>query len=183
MEFISSWAQGIIIAVTISTIIEMILPDSNIKKYVRTVIGAYIVFVIVSPIIVKITGKEIDLSTYKLPEKEIHQTVSIDTNLHIEDIYINKIKLDITKNILLKGYKVEKLQIEIEKKEENYGNINKINMKISKEENKASNIEPIEININNKPKQEEQITKEEIQELKEFLKENYGTLIENITIM
>ena len=51
VSFISSWVQGIIIAVIISTIIEMILPDGNIKKYVRTVIGTFIVFVIISPII------------------------------------------------------------------------------------------------------------------------------------
>ena len=57
INWIGSWVQGIVIAVVISTIIEMILPDGNIKKYVRTVIGVYIVFVIISPIITKITGK------------------------------------------------------------------------------------------------------------------------------
>ena len=45
INWIGSWVQGIVIAVVISTIIEMILPDGNIKKYVRTVIGVYIVFV------------------------------------------------------------------------------------------------------------------------------------------
>ena len=48
INWIGSWVQGIVIAVVISTIIEMILPDGNIKKYVRTVIGVYIVFVIIS---------------------------------------------------------------------------------------------------------------------------------------
>ena len=46
VNWISSWAQGIVIAVIISTIIEMILPNGNIKKYVKTVIGVYIVFAI-----------------------------------------------------------------------------------------------------------------------------------------
>ena len=32
INWIGSWVQGIVIAVVISTIIEMILPDGNIKK-------------------------------------------------------------------------------------------------------------------------------------------------------
>ena len=68
VNWISLWIQGIVIAVIISTIIEMVLPNSNTKKYIRTVIGAYLVFVIISPIVVKITSKEIKLSSYELPE-------------------------------------------------------------------------------------------------------------------
>ena len=35
IEFLSSWAQGIIVAVIIATLIEMILPNSSSKKYVK----------------------------------------------------------------------------------------------------------------------------------------------------
>ena len=51
----SSWAKGIVIAVVISTIIELILPNGSSKKYVRSVIGIYILFVIISPLTNKIT--------------------------------------------------------------------------------------------------------------------------------
>ena len=174
INFISSWVQGIIVAVIISTIIEMILPNGNIKKYVRTVIGAYIVFVIVSPIITKITGKEFNLGSYKLLEMEQSKQTAIDTNT------INKIKQDIIENIEKKGYKVIKVTIDIDKTEENYGNINSINLKISKKDNLTNTIEPIEIDINDKAKQNESLLTEEIQELKSYLKTNYGT--ENIVI-
>ena len=40
IEFLSSWAQGIIVAVIIATLIEMILPNSSSKKYVKVVIGS-----------------------------------------------------------------------------------------------------------------------------------------------
>ena len=46
ISFINSYVKGIVVAVIISTIIEMILPEGKIKKYVKTVIGAYIVFII-----------------------------------------------------------------------------------------------------------------------------------------
>jgi len=175
IEFINSWVIGIIIAIVISTIIEMILPDGTIKKYVRTVIGAYIVFVIVSPIITKLTGKEILLSSFKIPEVHATEQTAIDTNAYIESTYINTIKQDIIDNIKEKGYKVNEISIEIETDEENYGNINKIDLKISKENAQNSNIEPVEINISEAPKEAETIPEEEIQELKEFLEENYGT--------
>ncbi len=48
---ISSWAEQVILAVIIATVIEMILPKGNSKKYIKTVIGIYILYIIVSPII------------------------------------------------------------------------------------------------------------------------------------
>ena len=62
MEWVNSWIQGIIIAVIISTIIEMILPQGNCKKYIKVVIGVYILFTIVSPVITKLSGKDFSLS-------------------------------------------------------------------------------------------------------------------------
>ena len=43
------WTSDIIIAVVISIIIEMIIPDGNNKKYVKVVSGLYILFVILNP--------------------------------------------------------------------------------------------------------------------------------------
>ena len=50
ISLFSSWARGIVIAVVVSTIIEMILPNGSSKKYVKSVIGIYILFVIISPV-------------------------------------------------------------------------------------------------------------------------------------
>lgn len=38
MEWFSSWAQGIVVAVIIGTIIEMILPEGSSKKYIKVVV-------------------------------------------------------------------------------------------------------------------------------------------------
>ena len=57
ISFISSWTQGIIVSVIIASIIEMILPDGNCQKYVKVVIGVFILFSIVSPVISKFTKK------------------------------------------------------------------------------------------------------------------------------
>lgn len=101
MEFITSWVQGIIIAVIIGSIIEMLLPNGNSKKYIKVVIGVYIVFTIVSPIISKFTGTEIkldsiiDINKYedKIASYEI-DTKNLENinNSNIKEVYILNLK-------------------------------------------------------------------------------------------
>ena len=35
MNFLNSWLQGIVVAVIIATILELILPKGNTKKYIK----------------------------------------------------------------------------------------------------------------------------------------------------
>lgn len=48
------------ISVFITVIIEMLVPEGNIKKYVRVIIGVYMVFIILNPIISGIDKFDID---------------------------------------------------------------------------------------------------------------------------
>lgn len=182
-NWINSWMRGIIIAVIISTIIEMILPNGNIKKYIKTVIGVYIIFTIISPVVSKITGKEIDISKYINVQTEKYQTkelVTIDTNYYIKQTYIENIKNDITRELELKGYKVGKIQLEIEEGEAEYGKIKKIQLEILKN---ATNIEPIEISVNKSEENKiESIAEGEKENIRNFLKTTYGTEEQNIII-
>ena len=66
---ISSWASQLVFSLIIVTIIEMILPDNKIKKYVKTVIGVYIIFCIISPFINQAEIENILESTQKSLEQ------------------------------------------------------------------------------------------------------------------
>ncbi len=183
VNWLNSWLRGIVIAVIISTIIEMIIPNGNIKKYIKTVMGVYLIFVIISPIISKITGKEIDILKYinsqtkKYEQKEI---ATIDTNTYIEQIYKENIKQDITKNLEEKGYKIKKIEAEIETEEIDYGKIKKLKIGIVKEN---KNIEPVEISVNKEDKtKEENISQEEVLNIKTFLETTYGVNQKDIII-
>ena len=68
ISWFNSWAQGIILAVIIVTILEMIVPEGKNKKYIKIVMGVYITFTMISPIITKVTGNnfELDVSKYEI---------------------------------------------------------------------------------------------------------------------
>ena len=143
IEFLSSWAQGIIVAVIIATLIEMILPNSSSKKYVKVVIGMYILFTIVSPIIKKLGGKDINLNTIDIEKYEQQISKSDNTisrkfednnTRSIKDIYVSNLKADISAKLKEKGYEIDTSDIQI-KDDENY-TIVKITLKLIKMEQK-----------------------------------------------
>ena len=89
IKFINSWAQGIILAVIIATIIEIIIPEGKNKKYVKTVIGLYILFTIIYPLITKISNNKLNFdSIIAKTSKEVSMydskvANSIETNTYI----------------------------------------------------------------------------------------------------
>ena len=174
VEFLSSWAGNITVSVIIATIIEMILPEGKSRKYIKTVIGVYILFIILSPIITKISGQEIDMQNiFEGYETTAIEASSLNTEESIKEIYLNNLKTDITSKLKQRGYEVLQIQVEIE---ENYEKINKIIVSLKKAEN--STIKKVEIG-----KQEaEKLTTSEIKEIKEYLSTTYDVQEKNITV-
>lgn len=140
IEFISSWAQQIIVAVIVATIIEMILPKGNNKKYIKSVIGVYVLFTILSPILTKVVGGEVKLDTdYEkyFTNTDTYQTMSDSlnniNNQNIEEVYRENLKKDIVSKVKEKGYLASNVEVEINVKDStSYGNINQITMQVTK---------------------------------------------------
>ncbi len=189
----STWAKSIILAVIVSTIIQMILPEGNNKKYIKTVIGLYILFTIISPIISKISGgnSTIDVSKYE-NYFNVESTTTASANVidkNLDNTYTSSIKADIKNRMKQKGYKVNSLDANIElKNEEAYGTINSLKMSLEREEsNNNSNIQTvnkIEIKISNNTNEAKQnnLTSMEKQEIKNYLSETYSIKKENIEV-
>ena len=189
----SSWAKSIILAVIVSTIIQMILPEGNNKKYIKTVIGLYILFTIISPIISKISGgnSTIEVSKYE-NYFNVESTTTASANVideNLDNTYTSSIKADIKKRMKQKGYKVNSLDANIElKNEESYGTINSLKISLEREENNNnSNIQAvnkIEIKISNNTNEVKQnnLTSMEKQEIKNYLSETYSIKKENIEV-
>ena len=190
IENLSSWAKGITLAVIVVSILEMLLPINKTKKYIKMVMGVFILFNIISPFINANDLKnlnEIDASKYvNENNKNYVEQKSMDERL--EELYIEEIEKDIIKKVEKKGYKVSmcKVDAKITKNEEETG-ITKIKLKVEKtgevkqEENSSienqivTQVQKIK-KVNTKKIEEDKETsleKSDIQNLKQFLIEEY----------
>ncbi len=203
ISFINSWAQGIIFAVIIATLIEIILPEGNNKKYVKTIIGIYILFIMIYPLISKLYKKKINIqsiidnTTSQINKYEMSNEIAIETSAYIEDTYKKKIEEDLNTKLNEKGYEMNSVNIYINtENEETYGQINRLDIQISKSEilkednenniNTVNKIENVNIKISNDIKenkvQEENISQEEIDSLKDYVCTTYGVEKDKIFI-
>lgn len=195
IDVISNWAGELVVSLIIVTLIEMLLPENKIKKYVKTVIGVYIIFCIISPFIDKKEFLAIFENAEKNMERiQIESKVSSaleDPNSSIEALYMQEFEKDVIKKVEELGYEVKKCEvsIQINAAKDNAG-INSIylkigNKKIKNEQNvQIENVQKVEISINT---QEEGNNKsgeenEETKKVKEFLITHYEISSEKVKV-
>lgn len=204
VSFLSNWVKNLSLAIIIVSILEMLLPNNKTKKYVKMVMGLYILFSIISPFIKnnkKIDLENIDVSSYinetiKTNKTEVNQETM---NKRLKEIYIEELENDITKKLKEKGYTIEycKVDASISQDSNNYG-INKITLKLDKKENvdvskenesqkeetlenkivsEIQKIQKVDIKVGNTNKSSNEnlkITRNDIENVKEFLINEYG---------
>lgn len=190
IDWISTWAQSIIIAVIIATIIEMILPSGSSKKYIKVVTGVYILFTIISPVITKFTGKtlavsdilELDSYVNEIKQKEVSQNLLAENNSSsIKDIYTANLKSDIKNKLKQKGYNANNIVLTVGD-DENY-TLNKIELDIEKikedkqEVNEIEAVNKIDITISNtvveNKNNKSSISDKEKEKIKQYLSSVY----------
>ena len=184
-QFIYSWASGLIVAVIIATIIELVLPENKNKKYIKMVSGVFILFTIISPIIVKFNGNvDLDIDKYTnmlMPENvvEVQETASIVTDENIIKVYRDNLTRNIRTGIENLNYVVNSIELEIDE-EKNYGDIRRIYLDVESVELVPDiKVENVEINVSNTvTSTSEEERKNKLNEndkaiIKEFLNKNY----------
>ena len=198
IEFFSSWAKGIGVTVVIISIIEMLLPNNNSKKYIRMVLGIYLIFNIVSPVIknkdiFNVNNINLNETTIITSSEKVDQT---SMNKRIKKLYEQKLEKDITKKLKEKGYEVKLCSVttQVSTNENEETKINKIKVSIDKtidtnkteEKNTESKIvaeiqkiKKIDTNIGeakheNEKQDNKNIDKSDIQNIKKFLIDEYG---------
>lgn len=92
------WCESLIIAVIITLIIELILPEGNNKKYIKVVIGLYLMFMVFDPFLNIVLNN--DFYTSKIFEFKQSDVISVASeDKLIEDIYIDGLKRNIQKEL------------------------------------------------------------------------------------
>lgn len=93
INFMSSWAEQIVLAVIVATIIEMILPQNKNRKYIQMVIGIYVLFNIISPIIKN--KEDFSIEKYNIENYETTSQYEIDQtsmDARLEKIYLQELE-------------------------------------------------------------------------------------------
>jgi stage III sporulation protein AF len=193
INFLSNWIEGIVIAVIITSIFEMLLPEGNMKKYVKIVLGIYVVFSIISPFVDNKSLYSFDIEdTIDEYSTNITKSTSLNGDNDIENMYIDALEKEIIKKVEEQGYIAKECVANaiFDTSSENFG-INNISISLigkkksfSKsdekiESNEISNINSVnkvEIKVGNTVKNEEidnSITDKDISDLKKYLSEYF----------
>lgn len=198
LEWFRSWATGIVIAVIIATIIEMILPNSTSKKYIKIIIGIFIVYTIISPVIGSFKGE--DLNNYIKVENYIKSSsnalqtneVSDNAQSSIKKIYAQNLQNDLKTKLKEKGYISNNINISISN-DDKY-NIERIDIKVDEKVTNSNqdekqvktivdNIKAIKIKVKKDDSQNNAIiTENDKNEIKEYIKQIYQIDLNNINV-
>ncbi|MCR5146278.1 MAG: stage III sporulation protein AF [Clostridia bacterium] len=201
---ISSWAQGIVVSVIIATIIEMLVPNNGNGKYIKTVVGIFVLFTIISPVLGKFKSKD---DVFSNLDSNIHtseyETVlasnnPINTDNTIMKMFEENLKVDIKSKVSQRGYTTDNIYLEILNNKEY--TLNKIELKVTGriESNNQSgnynnvttivdNIENIKVNLGGSRKDDKKeeksiLNESEKRKLKEYLSSVYDVKENNIIV-
>lgn len=167
---IKRWCEGIIVAIILCIIIESLIPNGNSKKYIRVVIGIYIMYVSLNPLL-NLLNYDFDFKIFE--EYGEYEEVSSLPDNSIKDVYVLGIEQNIKNEIEKMGYKVKDIKVFVDI---NYENIQKIEIKLKSDfiQNDNEIIDPIIIN------NEECLIKYD--EILDYISQNYLVKSENIII-
>ena len=149
INFLSNWIGQIAVSVVIVSIFEMIIPDGSLKKYIKVVLGVYVIYCLITPFVNK--GKLFDLdnidiekyTTSEIKKSNINQE-SMDKRL--ESLYIDELEKNINIKLNEYGYEIYKCKIDanLNSNKENPG-IHKINLVIKESKKNQIQIDEVEI--------------------------------------
>lgn len=139
INFFSSWVKNLALALILVSILEMILPNNKTKKYVKMIMGLYILFSIISPFIENsniFDLNKITLDTYSeetqtvisTTDEKVDQT-SMDKRLN--QIYEEELEKSIFQKIEENGYEIESCNVKAHISKNDSG-IEKIVLKVKK---------------------------------------------------
>lgn len=140
ITFFSGWAKQIIIAVVVTSIIELLLPENKNKKYIKIVMGIYILFCIISPIIDKKELLQFDNIKLGEPATAIDNVKTEEVNQEsmderLQELYVQELENNIKTKVTQEGYVVNSCRVDAVLYGDNEKRgINKISLNISKKE-------------------------------------------------
>ncbi|WP_077367690.1 stage III sporulation protein AF [Anaerosalibacter sp. Marseille-P3206] len=198
-SFLKEWLIQIVSTFIFVSLLEIVLPNGQMKKYIDMIIGLLIIIVIINPFI-KFIFKDIDIerNIFTSSEKMVgeYQVDKEMLNLQQEQMknaYVMKLQEDV-KNLVEEKTDFMVLRTYVEIKDdiesEDFGTVEKVQLEIDKKnissnkDNQVVNIEDVEV-VNVKCGKSKSIKEDEFEkssEIKKIISEKYSLSEDNILI-
>ena len=116
VNFLSSWVKNLCLALIVVSILEMLLPNNKTKKYIKMVMGLYVLFSIIAPFVENKDELKVDVENlygqYTVQTSEVADKMdqtSMDNRLN--ELYKQKLEKDIIQKVNDEGYEVENCNV------------------------------------------------------------------------
>ena len=148
INFLSLWVKNLSLALIVVSILEMLLPNNKTKKYIKMVMGLYILFSIIAPFVNNSNVLNFNIEdVYSDYSKEISSTSATSTagevnqasmDDRLNKLYKEQLESDITQKVEEKGYDVRKCKVDAHISESDTG-IEYITIEIDGKNNNVEN--------------------------------------------
>jgi stage III sporulation protein AF len=169
VQFLTEWVTNIIIFVLLATVIDMLLPNTNLQKYTKIVTGLLLIAIILTPVL-KLISKDFETALQSIPifqdseEKNMENLIELkkkeiqaSQRAYILETMAVQLKED-TEEELMNQYGLEVANIDITLDETNKQsfpeNLQKVIVQLKQSEDEANVVEviqPVEINTKQPP--------------------------------
>jgi stage III sporulation protein AF len=137
IEFLSEWLRKIILLILLATFIDLLLPNSSMQRYVKLVIGLFVLLTILSPLFQvfhseasPLSQLENGFSSKRTPEeekswKELQDQVQVIQQQQSEEVkQVVQVRVETEIRSMIEseyGYAVEQLQLQMEERNGAWG--------------------------------------------------------------
>lgn len=126
MSLISGWLLSVVGIVIISVLVDLILPEGEMQKYIKAIFSVFVVFVMISPVL-KININDIDFNKfiYNQSSVEINEDYIKNYNNsykeNLEKVCVEQlnskgflgVKVEISLNMSTKRFQIEKVNVNL----------------------------------------------------------------------
>lgn len=105
MDFIKEWITNIILFVLLATVIDMLLPNSNLQKYIKMVTGLLLIAIILTPIL-KLVSKDFEEVLMAIPVIEASGEKNLENSIEMKKKEIQAFQ---------HAYILEEMRVQLEK--------------------------------------------------------------------
>jgi len=192
VNFLSSWVKNLCLALIVVSILEMLLPNNKTKKYIKMVMGLYVLFSIIAPFVENKDELKVDVENlygqYTVQTSEVADKMdqtSMDNRLNeVENCNVNAHISDNDTGIELITLKLKEKLTEEDTNLLNDNSMNSVDTIENALVSEIQKIQKVEIGVSDNKitentqgeenKQNQNITKADINKVKKLLKKEYG---------